>query len=78
MFTSERPNYSLALFSHFICTCTTLICIQKDPGLLSQEFPKYANVAEMVKTVSVASRFHHEGRSKQAGMPVNIKTRYKV
>ena len=49
-----------------------------DPGLLSQEFPKYANVAEMVKTMSVASRFHQEGRSKQAGMPLYIKTRYKV
>ena len=24
VFTSERPHYSLALFSSFICTCTTL------------------------------------------------------
>ena len=23
MFTSERPHYSLTLFSSFICTCTT-------------------------------------------------------
>ena len=60
--TSKRPQYSLALFSNFICTCTTLICIQKDPRLLSKEFPKYANVAEMVKTMSVPSLFHHEGR----------------
>ena len=79
MFTSERPNYSLALFSYFICTCTTLICIQKDPGLLSPEFPRYANVAEMVNKMSVASLFHHEGCSKQASVPLNIKkTKYKV
>ena len=24
VFMSERPHYSLALFSSFICTCTTL------------------------------------------------------
>ena len=34
----------------------------KGPGLLSEEFPKYANAAEMVKIMSVASLFHHEGR----------------
>ena len=62
VFTSKRPQYSLALFSNFICTCTTLIYSQKDPRLLSKEFPKYANVAEMVKTMSVASLFHHERR----------------
>ena len=71
VFTSEHPHYSLALFSYLICTCTTLIYIQKDPGLLSQGFPKYANVAEMVKKMSVASLFHHEGCSKQAGRPLN-------
>ena len=42
--------------------CSTLICIQKDPGLFSEEFPKSANAAEMVKIMSVASLFHHEGR----------------
>ena len=79
MFTSEHPHDSLALFTYLICTCTTLISIQKDPGLPSPEFPRYANVAEMVKKMSVASLFHDEGCSKQAGMPLNIKkTRYKV
>ena len=53
-------------FTYLICTCTTLISIQKDPGLPSPEFPRYANVAEMVKKMSVASLFHHEGCSKQA------------
>ena len=61
MFTTKRPHYSLALFSNFISTCTTLIYIQKDPRLL-YKFPKYAKVAKMVRTTSVASLFHHEGR----------------
>ena len=43
VFTSERPHYySLALFSSFICTCTTSktknrICIKKDPRSLSEK-----------------------------------------
>ena len=37
VFSSERPHYSLALFSSFINKWTTLICIQKDPRLLYEE-----------------------------------------
>ena len=64
LFTGERPHYSLALFSNFICTCTTLICIQKDPRLLSEKISEYANAAEKVKTMSVAPFFSSLGTQK--------------
>ena len=54
VFTSECPHYSLALFS-------SLNCFQKDPPLLYEEICNYANVAEMVKTMSIMSLLHHEG-----------------
>ena len=42
VFSSERPHYSLALFSSFIFTCTTLakklICNQKDPSITSRSY----------------------------------------
>ena len=42
MFSSERPHYSLALFSSFIFTCTTwakkLFCNQKDPSITSRSY----------------------------------------
>ena len=63
MFTSKRPHYPLALFSNLICKCTTLICIKKKTlNYFPNKFPKYAKVAKMVRTTSVASLFHHEGR----------------
>ena len=46
-FTSERPHYSLALFSSFICTCTTSkkdkFAFKKTLDYFPKKFPEYAN-----------------------------------
>ena len=63
MFTSERPHYSLALFSSFIYTCTTSakkqFAFKWTLDYFPKKSPKNANVADMVKKMSVASIFFH-------------------
>ena len=45
-FTSERPHYSLALFSSFICTCTTSkkieFALKRTLGYFPKNSPEYA------------------------------------
>ena len=70
MFTSERPHYSLALFSSFIYTCTTSakkqFAFKWTLDYFPKKSPKNANVADMVKKMSVASIFFHVGRTNKS------------
>ena len=47
VFTSERPHYSLALFSSFICTCTTIkrykFASKRALDYFPKKYPEYAN-----------------------------------
>ena len=47
VFTSERPLYSLALFSSFICTCTTSkrykFASKRTLDYFPKKYPEYAN-----------------------------------
>ena len=47
MFISERPLYSLALFSNFICTCTTSkrykFASKRTLDYFPKKYPEYAN-----------------------------------
>ena len=51
VFTSERPHYSLALFSSFICTCTTSkrykFASKRTLDYFPKKYPVYANITIM-------------------------------
>ena len=88
-FTSERPHYSLALFSSFICTCTTSkkdkFAFKTTLDYFPKKFPEYANnwlvsriavTAEAVtaETVNVtAHRVYYSGCLLQSPLDIRIK-----
>ena len=63
VFISERPLYSLALFSSFICTCTTSkrykFASKRTLDYFPKKYPEYANnwlvspIAVRAETVNV-------------------------
>ena len=65
VFTSERPHYSLALFSSFICTCKFSKKIEfaskKTLDYFRKKYPEYANnwlvsqIAVRAETVNVTA-----------------------
>ena len=66
VFISERPLYSLALFSSFICTCTTSkrykFASKRTLDYFPKKYPEYANnwlvspIAVKAETVNVPAR----------------------
>ena len=65
MFTSERPYYSLALFSRIICTCTfskkKKMASKRTLDYFRKKYPEYANnwlvsqIAVRTETVNVTA-----------------------